>query len=85
MDWHDRSTTFSKALNMIMMKIKATMELELALPLPGVSLEDAQAQFASEDAQNDLAKGIVDEIGKQAAAAGGNAKLLDCSVTAVEV
>ncbi|WP_425962661.1 hypothetical protein [Rhizobium nepotum] len=70
---------------MILMKIKATMELELALPLPDVSLEQAQAQFATETAQREISEGIVDEIAKQAAAAGGSAKLLNCSVSAVEV
>ncbi len=70
---------------MIMAKLKLGMTLELALPLPGLTKEEAEAEVSTDEAKAAFANHVTKHLIETAEAAGGNASVTEVTITIVEV
>lgn len=70
---------------MILGKISVSMTMEIAIPLPGLTRAEAEAEVNTDAAKASFAQEITQHLTKTAEAGGGTLTVSETSITIVEV
>jgi hypothetical protein len=70
---------------MIIGKMRLAMVLEMTVPLPGMTKEEAEAEVSTDEAKTSFARHVTQHLIEKAEAAGGNLTVNEALISIVEV